>query len=302
MGVSRVKLQMNRISGISTAGEIKLFETMQVLLNQNGKKAVFCQKVHKHYVEFYDGNRFKTRREIADLLIVSLDYKTKRVRISFLQAKRHKGSVLNPPVYRFKGEPGQFFLLKYRPNLISGYPPRTLNFSSARSLTTYGVFYNDVNKNIEFLYSAANYLVKRGKKNKGSLELNTNIMGNLPKSDQYTFEGCVFNESTAIDGIDLFEKNLITWNIGAVLPSSLQKTILQDLFQVGWDMLSGNPFYGYYENGSTFEEKQAMLNSLAVDFDIQIRNEERQDIVGLPCSSILFVECNSDEQTNLNNI
>lgn len=297
-----MKSQLNQITGIASAGEIKLFSEMQRILNHNGKKSVFCRTVHQHYVKFVGPNGTIMRREIADLLLVSLDYATKRARISFLQAKRRKGSLWTLPKYKFHGDFGQFFLLKNRPILMPGvFPPSSLRFSPACSLTTYGVFYNDVNDQIDFLYSAANYLNKNSSSTiRGNLELDTSIVGNLPILKQYIYDGMYFDELIAVDGIDAFEKDLVAWKIGAVLPVCCQDMILYHLFRMGLNMLGENRMEGYVENDASSEEHRIILRSLAHDFDINIDDDNEEwskfDLFSFP--SIMFVGCDSKAEHN----
>lgn len=297
-----MKSQLNQITGIVSAGEIKLFSEMQRILNHNGKKSVFCRTVHQHYVKFVGPNGTIMRREIADLLLVSLDYATKRARISFLQAKRRKGSLWTLPKYKFHGDFGQFFLLKNRPILIPGiFPPYSLCFSPARSLTTYGVFYNDAKKQIDFFYSAADHLSKNSSSTKkGPLELDTTIVGSLPISKQYISEGVLFDESTAVDGIDAFERELVSWKIGAVLPVCCQDMILYHLFRMGLNMLSANRMEGYFGNDDSSENRQIILRSLARDFGINIDFDDEDwskfDLFSFP--SIMFVGCDSKAEHN----
>lgn len=296
-----MKSQLNQIPGIASAGEIKLFSEMQRILNHNGNKSVFCKTVHQHYVKFVGPHGAIMKREIADLLLVSLDYATKCVRICFLQAKRHRGNPMSAPIYRFQGEFGQFYLLKNRPILIPGiFPPYSLRFSPARSLTTYGVFYNDAKKQIDFFYSAADHLSKNSSSTKkGPLELDTTIVGSLPISKQYISGGVLFDESTAVDGIDAFERELVSWKIGAVLPFCCQKFVLYYLFRIGLNMLGKNRMDSYFENDD-FENRQMILRSLAHDFDINIDydDEEWSKFDFIPFPSIMFVGCDSKAEHN----
>lgn len=297
-----MKSQLNKIIGIASAGEIKLFSEMQRILNHNGNKSVFCKTVHQHYVKFVGPHGAIMKREIADLLLVSLDYATKCARICFLQAKRHRGNPLSAPKYRFQGEFGQFYLLKNRPLLMSGiFPPFLLRFSPALSLTTYGVFYNDVQKQIDFFYSAADHLSKKSSSTKrGALELDTSIVGSLPISKQFFSGRSLFDETTAVDGIDAFEKDLVAWKIGAVLPVCCQDMILYHLFRMGLNMLGENRMEGYVENDASSEEHRIILRSLAHDFDINIDDDNEEwskfDLFSFP--SIMFVGCDSKAEHN----
>ena len=283
----------NRINNIVDnaveAGEVDLFRAMQRILSENGHRCVYCEVVHQRYVSFIWKRTIKRRREIADLLLVTLNRTSKKVRVSFLQAKRYRRKVLSAPIYHFTGDFGQFYLLSQRPTLLSGLPPCTLTFSPAESLTTYGVFYNDKNGRVDLFYVAADRLTTNSHSQRlVQLDFDTNKHGPLTVSHEYNYQGDSYSESVAIDGIDKFEHDLLAWKIGAVIPDCWTQTFLNRVFCILLNHEKKKKF--------PLEQKQNLF-TLANDYggwnhEVSIDDTANDDHVSF--SSIMVVECDSE--------
>jgi hypothetical protein len=287
-----MKTRLNKNPSVSSAGEVALFREMLDILNHRGKKNVFCEEVHQHYVHFYDSNHKYVKCEIADLLLFSLDSRTKRVRISFLQAKREKKALISP-LYKFKANFRQFELLSQRYKIKSPeFPLNALNFSSAQSLTTYGVFYNDKYKAVDFFYAAASQLqVQSTSKKSGSLVLNPNLNGALPLYDHYGI--AKLKEAIVINGIDAFEKDLLAWNIGAVIPNTWQSLILYHCFNVAWHrLLSQNNGQDFLNDSLALQLRN--LDSLADDYGVPIERDMHEWFLDSTLPTMAFVSCDSE--------
>lgn len=287
-----MKSLLNKNASMSSAGEVALFREMIDILNHRGKKNVFCEEVHQHYVHFYDLNHKYVKCEIADLLLFSLDSRTKRVRISFLQAKREKKTLI-APLYKFKANFRQFELLSQRYMIKSPeFPPNALNFSSAQSLTTYGVFYNDTYNLVEFFYATANQLqVQSTSKTSGPLILNPNLNGSSPLYNHYGRPK--FKEAIVINGIDAFEKDLLAWNIGAVIPRGWQNLILYHCFNVAWHrLLSQNNGQDFLNDNLALQLRN--LVSLADDYGVRIEQDMHEWFLNSALPTMAFVSCDSE--------
>ena len=287
-----MKSEIKRIPNASNLGEVKLFEAMQGIIIAKGYPCVFSKKVHQHYVHFLDSQNHWARCEIADLLLVSLDRATKRCRLSFLQAKRMKKDIQRPG-YVFRADLRQFDLLSNRPYVRSPeFPPWCLNFSPARSLTTYGVFYNDQNNDVDFYYAATDYLVASTTNGRScSLQQNQKAGGSSYKRDFYVNDHVYYDETTIIDGMDRFESDLLTWEIGAVLPREWQEPFLKHLFGILWYRLNQSVFA---PDGRQLEIVQRMMDYYEVGF---FENEsEREWAMHMNLPSIMIVESNSKER------
>lgn len=288
-----MKSRLNKNVSVSSAGEVALFREMLDILNHRGKKNVFCEEVHQHYVHFYDSSHKYVKCEIADLLLFSLDSRTKRVRISFLQAKREKCTLV-APLYKFKADFRQFDLLCHRYIVKSPeFPPRVLRGSLAQSLTTYGVFYNDKYNLVDFFYATANQLqMQSTSKTSGSLVLNPNLNGPLPL---YTHYGrAKFKEAIVINGIDAFEKDLVAWNIGAVIPKHWQNLILYHCFNVAWHRLMSQN-NGQGSSNDNLAAQLRNLDSLADEYGVHMERNMHEWFLDSTLPTMAFVSCDSEE-------
>lgn len=195
-----------------------LFSEMANCFNQNAP-TVFVKKVHGGKAEFWSTLRNANRqREIADLLLICRNRKG-QVRISFLQAKYHKGRIA--PFLTFGGDYLQLELLSTRPKLLSnsyGFDQDILShsqFSQYRSLTTFGVFYYDRLGDIDFLYAIVDLLSRAsavGKSDRGKIHFPGRC--NCPRSNCFTGYG---DEMYTTCALDIFERAVLGWQIGAPL-------------------------------------------------------------------------------------
>lgn len=162
-----MKRQLNNVAiANGRVNEVFLFSAMARLI-QNFTNSVFIEKTHgrRGWVSFNSilagGIR---RKEISDLMILCFNDTTKEIKLSFLQAKFHRYRI--NPFLSFNGDYLQLELLKNRPNILPGslynFPVNILNFSTYKSLTTFGVFYYDINHELDLLYSVSSLLNPAG--------------------------------------------------------------------------------------------------------------------------------------------
>lgn len=196
-------------------GEIFLFQEMTKSLNKF-VPAIFVKETHgrRGWVRFPSKITQDIRqKEISDLLIICYNRPTNEVKVSFLQAKYHRTKTV--PFLDFHGDYLQLELLKSRPNIDPNnfykFPPNVLNFSKYRSLTNYGVFFHDNSGKIDMLYCVAD-LLRQSKANGllGPIQFPGN--SNCPKANCFTSNA---SEMVSTCNIDLFEKGLIQFQIGA---------------------------------------------------------------------------------------
>lgn len=157
-----MKIELNTVATTSDS-EITLFRHMSLILSKRYNVS-FIGETHKQSVSYLSTqiNQIATR-EISDLWIVAFSPLSGKARMTFLQAKKHKGN-LNQNHRIFSGEYFQYELLSQRPVLtkVIGqrfiFPQDILSFSSCSSIGAYGVFFVDDNKEIDLAYSSAAYL------------------------------------------------------------------------------------------------------------------------------------------------
>ena len=287
-----MKAQLNQNNSALQAGEVALFRSMMNILNSNGCKTVFCEETHQHRVSFYDTRCNKVGCEISDLLLVSLDKRTKKARISWLQAKREKKMMIAPN-YQFHADFKQLYLLSQRPYIYSKeYPCDALNFSPAMSLATDGVFYNDSN-GVDFFYTAAGCLRKNSTAIKrGAVVLDNFYHRPLPLMGLYYFDNQQYDEMIVIDGADTFEKSLVAWKIGAVLPQT-GMFFLQHIFHVASTRLRSKLSNSSAADSDDVHASLRNLESLAGELRFNLDDDSwSEEESRLP--SIAIVQCDSE--------
>jgi hypothetical protein len=209
-----MKKEINNAAKVALkVNEIFLFKEMATSLNRHSR-SMFIQETHgrKGWVQFASNLTGKNEtKEIADLLIICKNQRNE-IKISFLQAKYHKKSTA--PFLKFYGDYLQLELLQTRPfispNNSFRFPPHILNFSSYKSLTTYGIFYLDSNNEINLLYTIATHLKQVGKRLKGSIL----FPGNHSCPQINCFTGTHVEICSTCE-IDLYERALLSFFIGA---------------------------------------------------------------------------------------
>lgn len=139
-------------------GEVGLFRRMLEYFNSNPACAVL--ETHQKYVRF-DNNQRKC--EISDLMIVSYSTKYKCMKLTFLQAKcaKREGYGLTYNGFKFILDNKQYQLLKKRPvinPLSSGLSPTILHIACSPAISSYGVFYWDKHKDINFGFEVTDLL------------------------------------------------------------------------------------------------------------------------------------------------
>lgn len=156
--------------------EVNLFRQMMFAFKFFYGATVIVNETHQNYVGF-DTTNPKTNspehnktKEISDLHIITYSPKRKIARETYLQAKVARGTDGLQPngTFTFHGDWFQYDLLSRRPQLL--YPskkkaywrlwcnPDFLHSAILPSIGSYGVFYQDQNKQIDFAYQPANVL------------------------------------------------------------------------------------------------------------------------------------------------
>ena len=199
--------------------EVKLFQRMSDIL-KSAYKVTFVEEVHRKYVDFLSTTiRGNARREIADLWIIAYSPIQGRAKMTFLQAKYHRGQLARPGV--FKAEFFQYELLSERPLLTSGgtpnFPLDILKSSCCDSVGSYGVFYLDNNNHIDLAYSSAKLLSNTSSAptayTRSTIELQFS-------ANAIAFQNCTCNSCQELNytySIDDFTKSILNLEIGADL-------------------------------------------------------------------------------------
>lgn len=156
--------------------EVNLFRQMMFAFKFFYGATVIVNETHQNYVGFNTTNPtthspiHNTTKEISDLHIITYSPKRKIARETYLQAKvaRGKDGLQPNGTFTFHGDWFQYDLLSRRPQLL--YPskkkaywrlwcnPDFLHSAILPSIGSYGVFYQDQNKQIDFAYQPANVL------------------------------------------------------------------------------------------------------------------------------------------------
>ena len=210
----------------SKDGEIQMFRRLADGIAAKCP-SVFTPEMHcKGYVRFLTKFGMKRTVEISDLLIVC--QKNNRIKISFLQAKKHhnKNKVNTTSVLDFKADLLQYDLLNRAPDVEATnkkypFPPNILNFSPTKSLRTYGTFYLDSNNEINMLYSATSELTPP-KKIPQSIAPKSHPQITLKYNDIKNTNLYASNKKNPMDcvgakDVNTFADELMQFNIGAEL-------------------------------------------------------------------------------------
>ena len=156
--------------------EVNLFRQMMFAFKFFYGATVIVNETHQNYVGF-DTTNPKTNslehnktKEISDLHIITYSPSRKIARETYLQAKvaRGKDGLQPNGTFTFHGDWFQYDLLSRRPRLLQPNKkkaywrllcnPDFLHSAILPSIGSYGVFYQDQNKQIDFAYQPANVL------------------------------------------------------------------------------------------------------------------------------------------------
>ena len=204
-------------TGRGNLSEVNLFEQMLKCFKYYYGATVIINKTHTKYVGFQTTNRANglpiqnITREISDLHIITYSPKQKIARETYLQAK-----VANTPsglqannTFNFRGDWYQYDLLSRRPELLAPLnkppyyrllcDPLFLQDATLPSIGSYGVFYINRNKQVDFAYQPANVL-SISSRNHTSTNCQFTIDTNLSKYNipheipdlQYTYDADEF--------------------------------------------------------------------------------------------------------------
>lgn len=215
--------------------EIFLFREMASAFNTNYSQCTYVEEVHGNKGQIAFNSEIANdlvHVELGDLLIFTYNRFLKEMKMCIMQVKYKKGgykSFLRP---RF--DVIQWELLRNRPDIINcsprfHFPTNILNFNSKYlSITAYGIFYEDnVSKEIDFLYTIPENLylnarpVYRKNKNKiRTFHFTCGLGIGSPNPICCIYENR--RETTETCSIDVFEKQMLAYTIGAPIPPSLR--------------------------------------------------------------------------------
>lgn len=155
-----MKLELNNyISTNPHFNEVKLFQEVSQYLSAH-YQCVFIEETHQQYVGFHSSiaGCFK-KREISDLWIITYSILRQEAKMTFLQAKLKKNYRPAKIPFSFKADYFQFDLLSKRPSIKDlskfGFPQDILSSAILESVGTYGIFFYDNLRNIDFAFSTA---------------------------------------------------------------------------------------------------------------------------------------------------
>ena len=173
----RTELQNSKRNKSNHWWEIGLFEQMLLTFKNHYHATVIVKKTHQQYVEFGTTNlgtgaSSNIVREISDLHIIAYSPRRGMARETYLQAKvaRGKDGLQQTGSFNFHADYYQYDLLSRRPLV---YPPKNprnrpyyrcylepdfLSNAFLPSIGSYGVFYEDKHRMIDFAYQPANLL------------------------------------------------------------------------------------------------------------------------------------------------
>lgn len=144
-------------------GEVEMFRAMRDYFDGRGCSII---ETHQHRVQ---NTTTKQNCEISDLLIVSFGKCSSMLRATFLQAKKAKNnegkiSKKGMDTFKFTFDARQYHLLKECPVIDpcnTRLDPHILSNSCSPSITSYGVFYDDDKKKLDFAYEITQLLKPR---------------------------------------------------------------------------------------------------------------------------------------------
>lgn len=130
-------------------GEVDLFRGMSEYFNKKSNINVSSSTTHQHYVTYnYNGKIIKC--EISDLLIISYSKQKSCIKLTFLQAKyaAKRPNGLYKSKLRFLATKNQHILLTQLPKINNTieFPDNILSDAVLPSITSYGVFFHNPNK------------------------------------------------------------------------------------------------------------------------------------------------------------
>lgn len=154
-----MKTELNKSATIKDS-EVTLFRNMSTILSSK-YHVTFVGETHQQYVTYHSPQIGReATREISDIWIIAFSPSKNLARMTFLQAKYHRG-ILDATNRTFDGEYFQYELLSTRPNLIKvsgrrfNFPLNILSLGCCNSVGSYGIFYIDGKKQIDMAYSSA---------------------------------------------------------------------------------------------------------------------------------------------------
>jgi hypothetical protein len=233
-----------------TAGdtEVDLFRKMADVLSAT-YNVTFVEETHQQYVTYMSPRMLvPSTREISDLWIITYSPEKKRSRMTFLQAKYHRG-IMGPTQPSFHAEYFQYELMSRRPKLTKSsskrfaFPNNILSFSCLHSLGSYGVFYVDSSGDIDLSYCCAHYLSTSAPAPRKYSSYKITL--DMPASSANRIGHCThgsWDELICCFDIDKFTKSLLKLEIGAELVGTGITSFVEDVLR----SKSGNPEVANY--------------------------------------------------------
>lgn len=158
-----MKLELNNYIRLNPHfDEIDLFQEVANYLSRS-YRCTFINETHQQYVRFNSSvSGCRQRRELSDLWIITYSPSRQQAKMTFLQAKLKKNLRAVRIPFSFRGDYFQFDLLSTRPLITDlskfGFPQDILSNAVLESVGTYGIFFYDNTRNIDFAFSTATEL------------------------------------------------------------------------------------------------------------------------------------------------
>lgn len=196
--------------------EISLFRKMSIILSSSYHVS-FVEEIHARLVQYTSvAISADAVRELGDLWIIAYSPTQGVAKMTFLQAKYLRRNLALRG--RFRADFFQYELLATRPALVNGgtfnFPSDILSFSCCDSVGSYGVFYKNSSKEIDFAYCSAALLTATSPSPTSYGKFNVRV--EFPTATQ-SVNDChchVCSELNYTYDIDDFTQNLLQLNIG----------------------------------------------------------------------------------------
>lgn len=276
-------------------GEVELFREMQKILSKK-HHSIFIEETHQNYVEFQPsiiGSNIQ-RKEICDLCILTYSPRKREARMTFLQAKCYKNDKTIKPPFRFKGDYLQYDLLSKRPEIegtgaLINIPKNILSGALLDSVGTFGIFYFDTNKQIDFAYAIASdlkvkYKVEADKINKNNGVSRTIYFPLITDGKSLNILSTTYIELRSTLNADYFEYSLINLHIGT--PIENDKEVLNYI---------GRLLLAKLKNEDKIKENfKSFLKVMETDTN-GIDPQTENNILAFPSNYILLINVDAKE-------
>lgn len=249
--------------------EISLFRLLAKLLAKHYHNIEYLETHGQPgFVEFVSqiSPGVKKKREISDLIIIAYSRRRRIAKYTIHQVKydRNVGIKRQSPAFDFRGELYQYDLLYYRPDIIPvpgsiQFPTHILSNASHVSVCSYGVFFTNHNRLIDYTYSASRWLTPASYAKRPKLLLNEAMLDKKYGEDDLT--ACI--------GLQKFVQALLDLHVGTLIgPNSNGRFIASVLASARRSSGSNTPddFFDQFDFGEPIDIKGS-FRILAINVD-----------------------------------